>query len=140
MAIRPYEEHDRKKALEFLKDSRAIDQAHHRIHVDDAGGLALWMTPGAGEEAYLGPVLTTHGDRRLFYRLIAATAQAALDEGFKRAYFTISDPRLLRQLQRDFDIDPQPSGWEPNTNFQVPVQWDVHVDLADALRQLKRVT
>lgn len=140
-AIRPYKPADRAKALEFLKDERAIDSPNHRIVMDDAGrGLALWVKPDAGEEAYLGPVLVapTVTDRTLFYRLVAATAQAALDEGFKRAYFTIHDSRLLKRLQRDFDVDPEPAGWEPNTGKVV--QWDIHVDLADALRQLKAVT
>lgn len=136
MTVRPYEPRDRDLALALLKDPRAVDSPGHRIVVaEGTEGLALWLKPDAGEEGELASVLTPTGDRRLFYELAAAACRDAIDHGLTRGSFTIHDEQLLHRLQRDFRIDPTPSGWEPNTEHAV--QWDVHVDLRDALQQLK---
>lgn len=141
-AIRPFREEDRAQALAFLEDARAIDSPGHRVHVaeGEAGavkGVALWVKPDAGEEGYLGLVAVgAPGRWDLFYRLVAAAAQDALDQGFRRGFFVVPNKGLLARIQRDFDVEPQPSGRDPVTGE--PAQWRIHVDLEDALRQLER--
>ncbi len=138
-ATRPYEQSDRTAAIEELGDARAIDQTSHRMVTADAGaaaGIALWIEPGPGGEAYLGEVELPGDDRRLFYQLIEACAQDALDRGFKHASFTVHDARLLSLIQRDFNVEPQPSAWDPDSGQAA--SWEVRVDLQDALVQLRR--
>ena len=153
MFIRRYAESDRKQAVGLLGDARAIDSLNHRLHVIeelDAGGrpsgrltgVALWIRPDAGDEAYLGSVIVaseitaTKARWSTLCQLLLACARDAIQEGFTRAYFTILDAHLLARGRQDFNIDPQPSGWAPNTRRAV--QWDVHVDLQDAIAQLER--
>lgn len=149
MTIRPFREKDRERVLAMLGERRAIDSPSHRVQVlEEEGavdGVALWVAPDAGDEGYLGPVALeagagpgVTGDWRPFYRLVAACAREAGDAGLKRGRFTVRDRALLRRIQRDFDVQPEASGWDPAT--REPVQWDVHVDIPDALRQLERVT
>ena len=142
MAIRPFRDQDRAEVLTLVGDPRTIDSPGHHLHVaEDEGaivGAVVWLQPDAGDEAYLGSVTVNVPDRwDLFYSLVRQTALDAQQRGFTKAVFTVHDPRLLRRLERDFIIDPQPSGWNPVTHE--PVQWRVAVDLADALRQLERV-
>ncbi len=153
MTIRPFREEDRDRVLALLGERWAIDSPSHHLQVLEAStgstgleagvaGVALWVEPDAGEEAYLGLVAVTAGpapgDWRPFYRLVAGCAREAVDRGFGRGYFSVHDRGLLGRIQRDFDVRPEPSGWDPAT--REPVQWEVHVDLQDALRQLERVT
>ena len=138
-ATKPYEPSDRAAAIDALGDSRAVDQTSHRIVTAKAGaaaGLALWMEPGPGGEPYLGEVKPPRDDRRLFYQLIEACAQDALDRGHQHASFTVHDARLLSLIQRDFNVEPQPSAWEPDSGQAA--SWEIRVDLQDALVQLRR--
>ena len=153
MFIRRYAESDRKQAVGLLGDARAVDSPNHRLRVAEAAGadgrpsgrlagVALWVRPDAGEEAYLGAVIVapeitaTNARWSTLYQLLLSCARDAIQEGFTRAYFTILDAHLLARGRRDFTIEPQPSGWAPNTRRAV--QWDVHVDLQDAIAQLER--
>lgn len=138
--VRPYEERDRDDVLAVLGDARAIDSPCNRLFVashSPSAGVAVWVKPDAGEEGYLGAVETPAGGWKLFYQLVAAACEDAIAQGFRRGYFTVLDDKLLRRLERTFDIHPEACGWEPNTGR--PVQWEVHVDLTDALRQLQAV-
>lgn len=140
MSIRRATAADRSALLERLGDARAIDQATHRVHVAASGaeeGVAIWMEPGPGGDPYLGSVKAPAGDRKLFYQLVRACAQDALDQGYRRAFFTVRDHRLISRIQRDFDVDPVAIGWDADSGD--PVEWEVHVDLDDALGQLRRV-
>ena len=105
----------------------------------------MWRLPDVGDEAFLGGVVVSRPDRwDLFYGLVAAAARDALARGIRKASFTVSDRALLERLRRDFVIDPKPPAWEPLPAGQAgktgrPLQWDIHVDLVDALQQLERV-
>ncbi len=138
-ATRPYKASDRTAAIEELGDARAVDQTSHRIVTAEAGaaaGIALWIEPGPGGEPYLGEVKLPRDDRRLFYQLIKACAQNAIDRGFEHASFTVHDARLLSLIQRDFNVELQPAAWDPGSG--VAVSWDIRVGLRDALVQLRR--
>ena len=133
---------DREAASALLGDIRPLDAPGCHTFVFGAAsptGAAVWIEPpGASDEAYLGPVLTLDGPpSRPFYGLVLACADDALALGFKRAYFTIKDSSLLRLLQRTFRIDPVATGWEPLSG--APSEWEVHVDLPDAIQQLRQV-
>ncbi|MCI0777510.1 MAG: hypothetical protein J4N95_04965 [Chloroflexi bacterium] len=139
-ATRPYQPSDRTAAIEALGDARAVDQTSHRIVVADAGpaaGIALWTEPGPGGEPYLGDVKLPGAARRLFYQLIEACAQDALDRGYEHASFTVHDATLLSLIQGDFTIEPQPTAWDPGSGRAA--SWDIRVNLQDALVQLRRV-
>ena len=136
-SIRPYEPADRAAALALL-DTRALDDDAHRILVsDDVKGLALWVRPQAGDLAYLGPIITTTLDRRLFYELVRACALDAIDVGFKRAYFVMNDARLVARIRRDFTVTV--TVYARNGKMQEPTSWRIEVDLEDALAQLEAV-
>jgi hypothetical protein len=139
---RPLEPRDRERALDLLGDARTLDSPSSRIHVlEDEGvvsGAAVVSLPDVGDEAQLGAIaLETPGDLNAVYRLAAACARDALAAGFRRGTFILLDHRLLDLLRRDFTIDARPSGWDPVTAR--PLQWEVTVDLDDALAQLARV-
>jgi hypothetical protein len=139
---RPYDERDRAKALEFLKDARAIDSPSHHIQVDEDGrGLGLWIKPDAGDECILGPIILSPesvGNRSLFYQLIAACIQEAVDLGFKLGYAPSLDAAMVTLLrQENFDITFVEGGWDPNTG--TAVLWEAHVDLPTVLAQLQGV-
>ena len=139
-ATRPYETSDRASAIEQLGDARAVDQASHRIHTAERGpavGVAVWVEPGPGGEPYLGGVKTSNDDRQLFYQLIEACAQDALDRGYQHASFTVHEAQLLSLIQRTFTVEATPAGWDAENGR--PVQWDIRVELRDALEQLQRV-
>jgi hypothetical protein len=139
MTTRPYRPEDRPRALQVLKDHRAIDSPTNRILITHEAahnqGLALWTKPDAGDT---GCLATLHApeNRRLFYHLALAACNQAIHAGLTRGTFTIHDQRLLDRLQRDFSIQPVPQGRHPNTGR--PVEWTVDVDLHDARRQLER--
>lgn len=139
MTVRPFRDEDRRQVLALLGDARAIDSASSRLHVALEGGVegvSLWIRPAAGDTPLLGAVTLKDPDRfDLLYQLAAAACQDAIASGFTRGHFEVQQPALLRRLRRDFTIDPQPSGWHPVTGQ--PVQWDVEVDLQDALQQLQ---
>lgn len=138
-ATRPYEPSDRAAAIDGLGDARAVDQMSHRMVTADAGaaaGIALWIEPGPGGEPLLGEVKLPGDDRRLFYQLIEACAQDALDRGHAHASFTVHDARLLSLIERDFIVEPRPAAWDPASG--AAVSWEIRVDLQDALDQLRR--
>ena len=138
-ATRPYQPSDRTAAIAKLGDARAVDQTSHRIVVADAGpaaGIALWTEPGPGGEPYLGDVRLPGNNLQLFYQLIEACAQDALDRGYEHASFTVYDATLLSLIQSDFTIEPQPTAWDPDSGQ--PASWEVRVDLQDALAQLRK--
>lgn len=141
-SIRPVKPTDRPALLAKLdSDPRIIDSPSQRIHVAEENGnvvgLSIWLQPDAGEEALLGNVIAPPDRWDIFYRLIKAAIEDALAQGFTRGRSTIYDKRVLEKLQRDFDIEVQPSGWVPNT--RVPTQWDMVVDLAGTIEKLDRV-
>lgn len=137
---RRYRPEDRQAAIETVGDARVIDQARHHLQVADEGpraGVAIWTEPDRGGEPYLGAVRIPTDDRQLFYRLVTACAQDALERGYTHATFTISDSRLLSLIQRDFVVDVTPSAWHPESGE--PAQWDVRVALDNAVDQLRSV-
>ena len=139
-ATRPYETSDRASAIEQLGDARAVDQVSHRIHTAEGGptaGVAVWVEPGPGGEPHLGAVKIPSDNRRLFYQLIEACAQDALDRGYQHASFTVHDAQLLSLIRRNFTVEATPGGWDPESGL--PVQWDIRVELQDALEQLQKV-
>lgn len=139
-ATRPYQPTDRASAIAELGDARTVDQASHRIHTAEGGpaaGVAVWVEPGPGGEPYLGDVKLPTDDRRLFYQLIEACAQDALSRGYEHASFTVQDAQLLSLIQRTFTVKATPAGWDPESGR--PVQWDIRVELRDALEQLQKV-
>ncbi|MCH7697566.1 MAG: hypothetical protein IH865_01320 [Chloroflexi bacterium] len=139
-ATRPYETSDRASAIEQLGDARAVDQVSHRIHAAEDGptaGVAVWVEPGPGGEPYLGAVKVPGDNRRLFYQLIEACAADAFGRGYEHATFTVHDAQLLSLIRRDFTVEATPAGWDPESDL--PVQWDIRVELQDALEQLQRV-
>ena len=139
-ATKPYEPSDRAAAIDELGNSRAVDQTSHRIVTAKAGaaaGIALWIEPGPGGEPYLGEVKLPGDDRRLFYQLIEACAQDALDRSYQHASFTVHDARLLSLIQRDFSVEALPAAWDPDSGQAT--SWEIRVDLQDALAQLRRV-
>ncbi|MEX0785928.1 MAG: hypothetical protein WD939_04770 [Dehalococcoidia bacterium] len=140
MSVRRPTAADRSALIERLGGARAVDQASHRAHVSEEGaeqGVALWIEPGPGGEPYLGTVKAAPENRKLFYQLIEACARDAFERGYARASFTVRDHRLLSRIQRDFQVEPQAIGWDAGSGE--PVEWDVLVDLEDALGQLRRV-
>ena len=143
MTVRRYQPADRSRALDRLGDGRVIDSPSNRLHVAEEGselvGLSVWLRPDAGGEGELGALILSDPTRlRLMYQIAAAACQDAIDQGMTTGRFTIKDRLLLDRLQRDFTIDPQPSGRDPGTGRTV--EWEVRVDLRDALQQLARVT
>ncbi len=139
-ATRPYEPSDRADAIAQLGDVRAIDQASHHVHTAEGGpaaGVAVWVEPGPGGEPYLGNVKLPGDNRQLFYRLIEACARDAIQRGYGHASFTVRDDQLLSLIQRDFTVEAEPSAWDADTGD--PVQWELHVELEDALQQLRSV-
>ena len=138
---RPYRESDRQRAAAVLGDAAFLQAAGSHAHVSESGaddGIAVWREPAGAEEPYLGAVIVPAGaPRQRFYRLVLACAEDAQGRGFTRARFRLKDARLLARLRRDFTVDPRPCGREPNTGR--PVEWEIVVELADALRQLARV-
>ncbi len=142
MTVRTYEEGDRTELIALVGDARAIDSPTHRLRVAEEDGkvvgFALWHQPDAGGTAVLGSVIVPQSGRwGLVYALVAATARDALARGFVQAQFTINSHTLLNRLQRTFTIDARPSAWKPNTDQ--PVEWEVTVNLVDALEQLEGV-
>ena len=139
-ATRPYEPSDRAAAIDALGNSRAVDQTSHRIVTAKAGaaaGIAPWFERGPGREPSLGWVKLPGDDRRLFYQLIEACAQDALDRSYQHASFTVHDARLLSLIQHTFTVEPQPAAWGPDSGQAT--SWEIRVDLQDALAQLRRV-
>ncbi len=139
-ATRPFRPEDRAPAIAQLGDARAVDQVSHRIHTATGGpaaGVAVWVEPGPGGEPYLGEVKLPNDDRHLFFQLIEACARDAIERGYQHATFTVHDARLLSLIQRTFTVEAIPAGWDPESGQ--PVQWDIRVDLQDALEQLQRV-
>jgi hypothetical protein len=139
-ATRPFRPADRASAIEELGDARAVDQTSHRVHTANGGpaaGVAVWVEPGPGGEPYLGEIKLPSDDRQLFYQLIQACAQDAFSRGHEHASFTVHDARLLSLIQRTFTVDAIPAGWDPESSL--PVQWDIRIELQDALEQLDLV-
>ena len=141
-AVRPYAPADRAASAALLGDARPLDAPRSHAHLAGAGAvdsLALWLEPPAGvAEAYLGPVITPAPPKAgAFYELVLACANDASERGYERGYFTIKDAGLLRLLKRTFRIDPVATGWEPEGGS--PSEWEVHVDLRDAVAQLHSV-
>lgn len=140
-ATRPYRESDRERAVALLGDARSLQAPGGHAHVSDGGvddGIVVWYEPAANEEPYLGAVILPAGAlRQRFYRLVLACAEDALARGFARGRFHVRDERLLTRIQRDFTVDARPSGWEANTGRAV--EWEIVVELEDAVRQLRRV-
>ena len=139
-ATRPYKTSDRHEAIKQLGDARVIDQASHHVHTAEygpTGGVTVWVEPGPGGEPYLGDVKLPADNRRLFYQLIKACARDAIARGYEYASFTVRDARLLSLIHRDFKVDAEPSAWHAGTGD--PVQWEIRVEMEDALRQLRSV-
>lgn len=139
--MRPIEDGDRQRAAATLGDAAVLDAGDTHVIVGPGGaddGVAVWREAAPGEEPELGSVVVpaTAGRRRL-YELALACATDARTRGYRRAHFRVLDGRLLAQLQRDFAIEARPRGWEPNTGR--PVEWEIEVDLDDAIGQLGRV-
>lgn len=138
---RPLEDADRPRAATILGDERALDAPDTHVLVAATGaddGIAVWREPAPGEEPELGSVMVpAAAGREQLYQLALACAMDARSRGYARAHFRVLDERLLAQLERDFKIDPQPCGWEPNTGRAV--EWEIEVELEDAIGQLGQV-
>jgi hypothetical protein len=133
---------DREAASALLEDVRPLDASG--CHVVVAGeplvtGVAVWLDPPpGGDEACLGPVMVSEGRPSLsFYQLVLACTEEARAAGYARGAFTIKDRGMLRLLRLTFRIDPVPTGWEPEGGSAR--EWEVHVDLQDAVEQLRGV-
>lgn len=138
---RPLEDADRGQAAAILGDERALDAPDTHVFVAATGaddGIAVWRESAPGEEPELGSVIVPPAaGREQLYQLALACAMDARSQGYTRAHFRVLDGRLLAQLRRDFNIDSRARGWEPNTGR--PVEWEIEVELEDAIRQLGRV-
>jgi hypothetical protein len=141
--VRPYREADRAATLAFLGDGRAIDAPRNHVFLsggDTPDGVALWAEPPerSAEPPHLGAVVTNAaGTNARFYDLVLACARDALDRGYERGSFTIKNRGLLRVLQATFRIEPVAVGWE--AEGRMPAEWEVRVDLRDAVDQLDDV-
>ncbi|KKN72538.1 hypothetical protein LCGC14_0410420 [marine sediment metagenome] len=140
MAIRFIQPADHVKAQGLLGGPRTLDAPGNRVHVAEENGkivgATVWAQPDDGE-AILGDVVAPMGRRDLYYGLIKAAVTDALARGFTKGVSTVHRKALLNQLERDFTLTANPSGWNPLT--QAPVEWTIHVDLEDLLLQLEAV-
>ena len=146
--IRPYRSEDRARVRELLGVDPVVEAAGGlRVQVaEEVGtgvlGAVVYRLPEGGGDAQLGAVVSALPERwDVFYGLVRATAVDALSAGHKTAVFTVRDRRLLDKIAGDFRVAPEPCGWEPSTTDErgAPVEWQVEVDLVDALAQLDAV-
>jgi hypothetical protein len=140
MAVRTIQETERAQAAALLGESRSLDSKRVRALVHEQGpaaGLALWVEPAGGGEPLLGAVITPAGAGATFYELALACAEDALARGHRSASFRVKDALLLHEVQRTFHVEPVASGWTPRTGE--PSEWDIRVDLPDAIGQLRAV-
>ena len=139
--VRASQKTDSTKLDSLLGTKRGADDPNTYTHVLEDGGVkgaAVWIAP-AGGPAMLGAVSLVAGwEQKDIYRLVLATAEAALKQGFKRAIFTLHSESLLRVIEQTFtNIDVRVVGIDPKT--RKGVEWTVEVDLPDAIAQLKVV-
>ncbi len=140
---RPYTPADHEAASALIGDVRPLGMAGCHAHLSGGegavDGVALWLEPPPGsEEAYLGPVVAPGIRLGLrYYELVLACANDALDRGYRRGYFTIKGRGALRDLTDAFRVEPVATGWE--TEGDRAREWEVHVDLPDAIEQLRNI-
>ena len=137
MNVRPYEATDREEARALVGGVRSVDDPHNHVHVAEGeqgrlAGAAVWHEPAAGAPGGLAVMLAGGSSYDTTYRLVLACVEDAIARGHRAGTFCLQDPGLLRRLERDFTISPQPSGWRRGR----PVEWSVTVDLVDARAQL----
>jgi hypothetical protein len=141
--LRPFEAADAEAARALIGDIRPLRAAggHAVVSTKDGvlDGVALWFEPPAGsEEAYLGPVIAPGVSPGLrFYEMVLMCARDAAGLGYLQGFFTVKDRGLLRMLTQAFRISPVATGWE--TEGGMPREWEVHVDLTDAIEQLREM-
>jgi hypothetical protein len=137
MLIRAYRGNDLIPVRALLGAEALTDAAGRRIAVAEEGGsvigAAIAQIDGTSE-VVLGRVAAPESRRDVFYQLVREIARAGIDAGLDRGWFTVTDPRLLDRIQRDFDVAPELLG----TRDGAPAYWRIEVDLRDALAQLDR--
>lgn len=145
MSVRKATASDRTAILGLLgSDERTVDAPGNHLHVlvdgDQVVGAVVWHAPDAGP-AMLGQVSLADGRSEVekdMYRLILATAEDALAQGFETATFTLKKPSRVTMIHRDFTTVLEESGWNPKTKKAVEWTWP-NRDLVDAIAQLKAV-
>jgi len=144
MVVRPYRGEDLSAVRGLLGDERALALAGARAHVaagEPRAGLAVWVEP-AGEEGLLALAATDArfvspgNGRRLLYELASACAREALARGVRRGRFVLRDARLRDAIERDFAVEAEARAVDPQSGEAV--EWEVRVDVADAVRLLDR--
>ena len=136
MSIRPYRPTD--DVDDLVGDRAALTIAYNHAHVAQGfatiTGLAIWHEPESGAPNGLFISLRSGGTPADMYALVEACVEDAIARGHTQATFTIYRRALLQQLQRDFTISAIVTGRRQRRGA---VEWDVTVDLADALDQLQ---
>lgn len=138
--VRYYNTLDRQVALAHIPQ-RILDGRDSKLTVANAGpqaGWARWIDSDNGSLPVLAEIWVPQPtDRKLFYRLIAFTAEWAIERGYKRAWFPIVDLRVLEMVERTFNVVVRIEAIDTKTGK--PSRWSIEVDLADALEQLQAV-
>jgi len=163
MIIDKFQSSDREEIINLLKtipnltnitdiEEKTVDQDCTHIHIakDDNGkiiGGAVWMKPTEGDEAELMCIVTEQGNFcntllnptgsfSTYYKLIVACIEDALAQGMTKGVFTIRNKTLIGTLKKTFNIKPIVRGVNLGEGDN---EWEVHVDLEDALTQVKGV-
>ena len=128
------------KAVLGVGADGAIDQKRHRIEVVEDGGdraMALWLAKEHGP-AFLGPVLVDAKTERrdLFHAAIIAVCRAVLAEGYTRGRTRVADARIVRILERSYDIKLAPVGRKVATD--AVGHWEIEIDPAKMIAVAER--
>lgn len=137
--IQPYEATDLDAAVALGIDSRGVDDSGMHLHVAKKDGAVVGvgvLLADSQSEAYLAFIGTKVRDWPLMFQLAAACCQDAIDQGHIRGYFVIKSATLLERVKAEFDIKVEVRGRHPGN--QEAAEWEIHVDLADAMVQLAR--
>ena len=137
---RHYNASDRQVALAHIPQ-KILDNRDSKLTVANTGpqaGWVRWIDPDNGSLPILAEIWVPQPtNRKLFYRLIAFTAEWAIERGYKHAWFPITDIRVLTMVKRDFNVTVQVEAIDTATSK--PSRWRIEVGLADALEQLQAV-
>lgn len=137
-------DHPQLRALGFSDPVLAPPDGRTYVYVIEKGGRVLaaacGAVPVAGDTALLGAVVMPGGLNPVWFRqLVAALVEKAIALGFTYGESEVraDNTPMLRYLKREFDLDPEPCGWEPDTNWTVITGWRFRIVLAAFLAQLR---